>query len=111
MNDGSNFQMWKHRTKLVLQSCGLMGIVEGTEKEPAALDPDTVSDWKTHELDACVHIQLTLEEEQLSGVMSAIMAKDTWDRILRRLKGEGKHSIALIIGELFHNTVRATLTV
>jgi hypothetical protein len=31
-NDGLNFQMWKHRTKLVLQSCGLMGIVEGTEK-------------------------------------------------------------------------------
>jgi hypothetical protein len=31
-NDGLNFQMWKHRTKLVLQSHGLMRIVEGTEK-------------------------------------------------------------------------------
>jgi hypothetical protein len=53
-NDGSNFQMWKHRTKLVLQSCGLIGIVEGTEKEAAAMDPNAVSDWKTHEFDACV---------------------------------------------------------
>jgi hypothetical protein len=104
-NDGSNFQMWKHRTKLVLQSCGLMGIIEGTEKEPAATDPDAVLDWKTRELDARVQIQLTLEEEQLSGVMSAITAKDTWDHILRRLQGEGKHSIALIIGKLFHNTL------
>jgi hypothetical protein len=82
-----------------------MGIVEGTEKEPAATDPDAVSDWKTRELDARIQIQLTLEEEQLSGVMSAITAKDTWDRILRRLQGEGKHSIALIIGELFRNTL------
>jgi hypothetical protein len=104
-NDGSNFQTWKHRTKLVLQSRGLMGIVEGTEKEPAAMDPGAVLDWKTRELDARVQIQLTLEEEQLSGVMSAITAKDTWDRILRRLQGEGKHSIALIIGELFRNTL------
>jgi hypothetical protein len=72
-----------------------MGIVEGTEKEPAATDPNAVSDWKTHKLDARVQIQLTLEEEQLSGVMSTIMAKDTWDHILRRLQGEGKHSIAL----------------
>jgi hypothetical protein len=104
-NDGLNFQTWKHRTKLVLQSCGLMGIIEGTEKELAAMDPDAVLDWKTHELDARVQIQLTLEEEQLSGVMSTIMAKDTWDRILRRLQAEGKHSIALIIGELFCNTL------
>jgi hypothetical protein len=37
--------------------------------------------------------------------MSAITAKDTWDHILRRLLGEDKHSIALIIGELFCNTL------
>jgi hypothetical protein len=37
--------------------------------------------------------------------MSTITAKDTWDHILRRLQGEGKHSIALIIGELFRNTL------
>jgi hypothetical protein len=48
---------------------------------------------------------LTLEEEQISGVMSAITAKDTWDHILRRLQGEGKYYIALIIGELFCNTL------
>jgi hypothetical protein len=53
-----------------------MGIVGGTEKEPAAMDPDVVSDWETCELDACVQIQLTLEEEVLSGVMSTITAKD-----------------------------------
>jgi hypothetical protein len=69
------------------------------------MDPDAVSDWRTHELDARVQIQLTLEEEQLNGVISTIMAKDTWDCILRRLQGEGKHSIALIIGELFCNTL------
>jgi hypothetical protein len=41
-NDGLNIQMWKHRTKLVLQSRGQMGIIEGTEKELAAMDPDAV---------------------------------------------------------------------
>ena len=97
--------MWKHRTKLVLQSRGLMGIVDGTEEKPKDTDPDAVSDWNTRELDARVQIQLTLEEEQLSGVMSATTAKDTWDRILKRLQGEGKHSIALLIGELFCSTL------
>jgi hypothetical protein len=33
--------------------------------------------------------------------MSAKDTKETWDRILWRLQGEGKHSIALQIGELF----------
>jgi hypothetical protein len=37
--------------------------------------------------------------------MSAKDAKETWDRILRRLQGEGKHSIALLIGELFRSTL------
>jgi hypothetical protein len=55
-NDGSNFQMWKHRTELVLLSRGLMQIVNGTEKEPAATDQDAVTDWKTRELDAQAQI-------------------------------------------------------
>jgi hypothetical protein len=104
-NDGSNFQTWKHRTELVLLSRGLMQIVNGTEKEPAATDQDAVTDWKTRELDARAQIQLTLEEEQLTGVMSAKDAKETWERILRRLQGEGKHSVALLIGELFRSTL------
>src|ERR1700690_1603786 len=104
-NDGSNFQTWKHRTQLVLMSRGLMPIVEGTEKQPEANDAEALKDWKTRELDARVQIQLTLEEEQLSGVMSAKDAKETWDRILKRLQGEGKHSIALLIGELFRSTL------
>jgi hypothetical protein len=37
--------------------------------------------------------------------MSAKDAKETWDRILQRLQGEGKHSIALLIGELFCSTL------
>jgi hypothetical protein len=37
--------------------------------------------------------------------MSAKDAKETWERILRRLQGEGKHSIALLIGELFPSTL------
>jgi hypothetical protein len=82
-----------------------MPIVNGDEKEPDATKPDAVKKWKTHELDARVQIQLTLEEEQLTGVMSARDAKKTWDRILRRLQGEGKHSIALLIGELFRSTL------
>ena len=104
-NDGSNFQTWKHRTQLVLMSRGLMPIVEGTEKQPEAKDAEALKDWKTRELDARVQIQLTLEEEQLSGVMSAKDTKETWDRILKRLQGEGKHSIALLIGELFRSTL------
>jgi hypothetical protein len=59
----------------------------------------------TRKLDAQVQIQLTLEEEQLSGVMSTKDAKETWDRILWRLQGGGKHSIALLISELFRSTL------
>jgi hypothetical protein len=81
-----------------------MQIVNGTEKEPAATDQDAVTDWKTRELNARAQIQLTLEEEQLTRVMSAKDAKETWERILRRLQGEGKHLIALLIGELFRST-------
>jgi hypothetical protein len=60
-----------------------------------------LNDWKTCELDAQVQIQLTIEEDQLTKVMSAKDARETWDRILKWLQGEGKHSIALLIGELF----------
>jgi hypothetical protein len=51
-NDGSNFQMWKHWTELVLMSRGLMPIVKGSEKEPDGSDMDTLNDWRTHELNA-----------------------------------------------------------
>jgi hypothetical protein len=37
--------------------------------------------------------------------MSTKNAKKTWDRILRRLQGKGKHSIALLISELFYSTL------
>jgi hypothetical protein len=50
----------------------------------------------------CIYY-IPLEEEQLTGVMSAKDGKETWDRILWRLQGEGKHLIALQIGELFHS--------
>jgi hypothetical protein len=82
-----------------------MQIVNSTKKEPAATDPDAVTDWKTHELNARAQIQSTLEEEQLTGVMYAKDAKETWARILRRLQGKDKHSIALLIGELFCSTL------
>jgi hypothetical protein len=104
-NDGLNFQTWKHQTKLILMSRGLMPIVKGSKKEPDGSDMDALNDWRTCELDAQVQIQLTLEEEQLTGVMSAKDAEETWDRILWRLQGEGKHSIALLIGELFRSTL------
>ena len=66
---------------------------------------DALNDWNIRELDTRSQIQLTLEEEQLAGVISAKDAKETWDRILKRLQGEGKHSIALFIGELFRSTL------
>jgi hypothetical protein len=40
-----------------------MPIVKGSEKEPDGSDMDTLNDWRTHELDAQVQIQLTLDEE------------------------------------------------
>jgi hypothetical protein len=80
-----------------------MPIIKGTETEPAATDTNAVKVWKTCELDAHVQIQLMLEEEQLTGVMSTKDTKETWDHILRRLQGKGKHSIALLIGELFRS--------
>jgi hypothetical protein len=104
-NDGSNFHMWKHQTKFILMSRGLIPIVKGSKKEPDGSNMDALNDWRTCELNAQVQIQLTLEEEQLTGVMSAKDAKETWDRILWRLQGEGKHSIAVLIGKLFHCTL------
>jgi hypothetical protein len=50
-NDGSNFQTWKHRTELVLLSCGLMPIVNGTETKPAGTDTNVVKEWKTRKLE------------------------------------------------------------
>jgi hypothetical protein len=82
-----------------------MPIIKGSKKEPDGRDMDALNDWRTCKLDARVQIQLTLEEQQLSGVMSAKDAKETWDRILWRLQGEGKHSIALLIGEPFRSTL------
>jgi hypothetical protein len=53
-------------------------IVKGTKKEPDSSDTDTLNNWMTHELNAWVQIQLTLEEEQLTRVMSAKDTKETW---------------------------------
>jgi hypothetical protein len=96
-NDGSNFQTWKHCTELVLLSHGLMPIVNSTKTEPAATDTNAVKEWKIHELDVHVQIQLMLEEEQLTGGMSTKDAKETRNHILRRLQGDvrGHTSISL----------------
>jgi hypothetical protein len=50
-------------TNLVVTQ-GLIPIVKGTETEPHSSDTDALKNWRTHELDARVQIQLTLEEEQ-----------------------------------------------
>lgn len=107
-NDGSNFPTWKFRVQTVLEIRNLMNIVNGKELCPVPADKDNtgaVDAWNTRDREARAQITLTLKDEPLNGVMYATTAKETWDKLKDRYEGQGKQTIAYLIGELFRNTL------
>ncbi|KIL57633.1 hypothetical protein M378DRAFT_16140, partial [Amanita muscaria Koide BX008] len=103
-NNGSNFQTWKFRIKMVLDIRGLWPVVEGTSACPQDIKSDDYTKWKRTDKEAKAQICLTLKDEPLNGVLHVETSKATWDKLCERYEGKGKQTIAYLIGELFRNT-------
>ena len=104
-NDGSNFQTWKYRIKTILDIRGLWEIVSGAEAKPDGKDAAQLADWELRDKEARAQITLTLKDEPLSGVLHATMAAEIWKKLNERYEGQGKQTIAFLIGELFRGTL------
>jgi len=104
-NDGSNFQTWKYRIKTILDIRGLWEIVSGAEAKPDGKDAAQLADWELRDKEARAQITLTLKDEPLSGVLHATMAAEIWKKLNERYEGQGKQTIAFLIGKLFRGTL------
>jgi hypothetical protein len=104
-NDGSNFQTWKYRIKTVLDIRGLWEIVSGAETKPDASNAVQLVDWQVRDKEARAQITLTLKDEPLSGVLHATTAAEIWKKLNERYEGQGKQTVAFLIGELFRGTL------
>ena len=100
-NDGSNFQTWKFRMKMILRSRKVWDIVTGTRVKPDPSDAAALAEWEEHEMDALTTIVLTLEDDPLNGVASLQTSKEAWEGLSARYEGKGAQSIVLLIGALF----------
>ncbi|CAL1698120.1 unnamed protein product [Somion occarium] len=107
-NDGSNFQPWKYRIKIVLKVKKLLDIVTGDEPDPGvdSTTKDTTAhdNWVRRDKEARAQITLTISDEPLNGVLHAKTSKDVFEMLNMRYEGRRRQTTAYLIGELFHNT-------
>jgi len=105
-NDGTNFQMWKFRVRMVLGVRGLWNIVSGDEAQPdETTHPIESEEWLLKDREAHAQITLTLKDEPLSGVLYTTTSAEAWRKLSERYEGKGKQSIAYLISELFRSTL------
>jgi len=105
-DDGTNYQMWKFRVRMVLGVRGLWKVVTGDEAQPDEVThPVEHEDWLSRDREALAQITLTLKDEPLSGVLYTTTSADAWKKLSERYEGKGKQSIAYLISELFRNTL------
>ena len=103
-DDGTNFQMWKFRVRMILGVRGLWKIVTGDEAQPdEATHPAENEDWLSKDREALAQITLTLKDEPLSGVLYTTTSAEAWKKLSERYEGKGKQSIAYLISELFQS--------
>ena len=103
-NDGTNFQMWKFRVRMVLGVRGLWNIVSGDEAQPDETTHLIESEeWLSKDQEAHTQITLTLKDEPLSGVLYTTTSAEAWRKLSEHYEGKGKQSIAYLISELFRS--------
>ena len=69
-DNGTNFQMWKFRVRMILGVRGLWKIVNGDETKPdETTHPTKSEEWLPKDREALAQITLTLKDEPLSGVL------------------------------------------
>ena len=105
-DDGTNFQMWKFRVRMILGVRGLWKIVNGDETKPdETTHPTESEEWLSKDREALAQITLTLKDEPLSGVLYMMTSAEAWRKLSERYEGKGKQSIAYLISELFRSTL------
>ena len=105
-DDGTNFQMWNFRIRMVLGVRGLWKVITGDKAQPDEVThPAEHEDWLSKDREALAQITLTLKDEPLSGVLYTTMSAEAWKKLSERYKGKGKQSITYLISELFRNTL------
>jgi hypothetical protein len=89
---GKNFQSWKMRTRHVLKSYKLIGIVDGTEIEPVPMDYDNlspeeeeiVSEWHTANETAVTILGMALDDTLFVTFMDSENANEIWNKLSHR---------------------------
>lgn len=87
----TNFQPWKTKMTMILQTQDLMGIVDGTSVCPAPAAP-THADWLAKDLKARLEMLLHMEDAQTQAVRTLTTAKAIWDYLIATYERKNKAS-------------------
>jgi hypothetical protein len=87
---GENFLVWKFQMTLILNSRGLMSIVDGSEKKPTgeATDPLVVA-WTKKNTSASSLLVQTIDQEILKTLIACTIAAEMWSTLTPKvLRGQ-----------------------
>ena len=108
-DDGSDYGQWSYCTHLILESCELWDIVNGTNPAPDTVnDPAGHKDWAQKDHDTQIQIALLLKQGPFNTMASAATAKECWEKLTNQFQGKGKQQVAYLMEELFHTTISET---
>jgi hypothetical protein len=77
--DETNWTVWRHRLTLMLQMCGVQGIVDGTVQRPdPAQDPEGAANWDFNDTYAKVLISNNVNTTQMVHISQSRTAYESW---------------------------------
>jgi hypothetical protein len=94
---GEKFHLWKFQMRAVLLGKDVMGVVDGTEPQPAATAPaNTRFEWQKKDNVAISLLCDAISESYLDNVMACTTSKSIWDKLIllhEQNQSENVHSL------------------
>ncbi len=94
-NKGSDYGQWSFCSQLVLQSCDLWGVIDGSYTLPdRTSDPTAYDDWMQKDMAAQIQISTPLKKGPFAIIADANTAKECWDKLTDHFRGKGEQHVA-----------------
>ena len=91
--NGTNFQVWKFQTCLMLHNTNLMDLVLGTEAEPNPIvasgvttNQAAITSWKQKDNTAQLLISSTICSDQQFSLIACTSASEMWKRVISQFE-------------------------
>ncbi len=105
-NKGSDYGQWSFCSQLVLQSCDLWGVIDGSYTLPdRTSDPTAYDDWMQKDMAAQIQISTPLKKGPFAIIADANTAKECWDKLTDHFRGKGEQHVAYLMESVYQSAL------